>query len=204
MSFKAYFAAATLAAFLLGCDSALAQVAVGPSSLGPTFPAAVAPGMAVGPTGIPFGATEMTTPGISPAPSTGMGALDCSNAGGPTSQAVPPLFDGGGTAGTGASVCAGTAGAGSSMPALPTLRAGRAGIPLGSTELGNAGLSPLPPASTMFVSPIVPSFTTPLTTMDTAPATSAAPPCAVTGTFPDGSTTRQTRSAAGTTGVPAC
>jgi hypothetical protein len=204
MSFKAHFAAVTLAASLLGCGSVLAQVAVGPSSLGPTSPLAITPGMAVAPTGIPFGATEMTTPGTSPAPPAAMGTLDCSTAEGPTSQAVTPLFDGGGTTGTASSACAGTAGAGASMPALPMLRAGRAGIPLGSTELGNAGLSPLPSASTMFVSPIVPSVTTPLSTMDTAPATSATPPCAVTGTFPDGSTTRQTRSAAGTTGVPGC
>jgi hypothetical protein len=204
MSFKAHFAAVILAASLLGCGSVLAQVAVGPPSLGPTSPLAMTPGMAVGPAGIPFGTTEMTTPGISPAPPAAMGALDCSNAGGPTSQVVSPLFDGGGTAGTASSACAGTAGAGASMPALPTLRAGRVGIPLGSTELGNAGLSPLPPVSTMLVSPIVPSVTTPLPTMDTAPATSAAPPCAVTGTFPDGSTTRQTRSAAGATGVPGC
>ena len=34
---------------------------------------------------------------------------------------------------------------------------GGANIPLGSTELVSAGLSPLPPVSTIFVSPIVPS-----------------------------------------------
>src|ERR1700759_1545269 len=133
MSFKAHVAAVTLAASLLGCGSVQAQVAVGPSSLGATSPLAKAPGMAVAPTGIPFGATEMATPGPSPAPPAATGTLDCSTAGGPTSQAVSPLFDGGETAGTASGACAGTAGAGSSMPTLPTLRSGRAGIPLGST-----------------------------------------------------------------------
>ena len=130
---------AALAASLLGGTSASAQVGgQGTSPLGAS-PLTMGSGMPVAPTGIPFGATEMTAPGISPAPSAAMGTSDCSNAGGPTSQAAAPLFDGGGTAGTASSACAGTAGAGSSMPALPTLRAGRAGIPLGSTELGDAG-----------------------------------------------------------------
>lgn len=202
---KMHLVMLTLAASLLGGISASAQVGgVGTSPLGAASPLIMGSGVPVAPTGIPLGATEMTTPGIGPAPSAATGTLNCSNAGGPTSQAAAPLFDGGGTAGAASSACAGPANAGSSMPALPTLRAGRAGIPLGSTELGDAGLSLPPPASTMFVSPIVPSVTTPLSTMDTAPGAAVAPPCPVTGTFPDGSTTRQTRSSAGTTGVPGC
>jgi hypothetical protein len=200
---KMHLVMAALAVSLLGGSSASAQVGgVGTSPLGAASPLAMGPAVPVAPTGIPLGATEMTTPGTSPAPSSAMGAIGCSSAGGPTSQAAAPLFDGGGVAGAASSGCAGTGAGGSSMPALPTLRAGRAGIPLGSTELGNAGLSPAPPVSTMFVSPIVPSVTAP--TMDTAPGAAAVPPCPVTGTFPDGSTTRQTRSSAGTTGVPGC
>jgi hypothetical protein len=202
---KMHLVMAALAVSLLGGSSASAQVGgVGTSPLGAASPLAMGPGVPVAPTGIPLGATEMTTPGTSPAPSSTMGAIGCSSAGGPTSPAAAPLFDGGGMAGAASSGCAGTGAGGSSMPALPTLRAGRAGIPLGSTELGNAGLSPAPPVSTMFVSPLVPSVTTPLSTMDAAPGAAAAPPCPVTGTFPDGSTTRQTRSSAGTTGVPGC
>jgi hypothetical protein len=202
---KMHFVMVTLAASLLGCASALAQVGgVGTSPLGAASPLTMGSGVPVAPSGIPLGATEMTTPGISPAPPATMGTMSCSSAGGPTSQAVAPLFDGGGTAGAASNACAGTASTGSSMPTLSTLRAGRAGIPLGSTELGNAGLSPPPPASTMFVSPIVPSVTTPLSAMDAVPAATAAPPCSVSGTFPDGSTTRQTRSSAGTMGVPGC
>jgi hypothetical protein len=202
---KMHLVMAALAVSLLGSSSASAQVGgVGTSPLGAASPLAMGPGVLVAPTGIPLGSTEMTTPGTSPAPSSTMGAIGCSSAGGPTSPAAAPLFDGGGMAGAASSGCAGTGAGGSSMPALPTLRAGRAGIPLGSTELGNAGLSPAPPVSTMFVSPLVPSVTTPLSTMDAAPGAAAAPPCPVTGTFPDGSTTRQTRSSAGTMGVPGC
>ena len=200
---KKHLVMAALAVSLLGGSSASAQVGgVGTSPLGAASPLAMGPGVPVAPTGIPLGATEMTTPGTSPAPSAAMGALNCSNAGGPTSQAAAPLFDGGGMAGAASSGCSGTGAGGSSMPALSTLRAGRAGIPLGSTELGDAGLSPAPRVSTMFVSPIVPSVTAP--TMDAAPGAAAAPPCPVTGTFPDGSTTRQTRSSVGTMGVPGC
>jgi hypothetical protein len=201
---KMHLVMAALAVSLLGGSSASAQVGgVGTSPLGAASPLAMGPGVPVAPTGIPLGATEMTTPGTSPAPSSTMGAIGCSSAGGPTPQAAAPLFDGGGMAGAASSGCAGTGAGGSSMPALPTLRAGRAGIPLGSTELGDAGLSPAPPVSTMFVSPIVPSVTAP--TMDAAPGTAAAPPCPVTGTFPDGTTTRQSRSGSGaTTIVPGC
>jgi len=200
---KKHLVMAALAVSLLAGNSASAQVGgTGTSPLGAASPLAMGPGVPVAPTGIPLGATEMTTPGTSPAPSSTMGAIGCSSAGGPTSQAAAPLFDGGGMAGAASSGCAGTGAGGASMPALPTLRAGRAGIPLGSTELGDAGLSPAPPVSSMFVSPIVPLVTAP--TMDVAPGIAAAPPCPVTGTFPDGSTTRQTRSSAGTMGVPGC
>ena len=100
----------------------------------------------------------MTTPGISQAPLAAMGAMGCSSAAGPTSQAAVPLFDGGGTAGAASSACAGTAAAGSSMPPLSTLRAGRAEIRWGLPSLAMRDLVLRPPASTMFVSPLVPSI----------------------------------------------
>jgi hypothetical protein len=203
MLFKAHLVTATLAASLLGCGSVLAQVAVGGSSLGATSPLAIGPGLPVAPTGIPFGATEMTTPGISPAPSSAMGVIGCSGVGGPTSQTVAPLFDGGGTAGAASSGCAGTGSVGSSTPAESTLRVGRTAIPLGSTELGNAGLSP-PPVSTMFVSPIAPSIASPLSMMGAPPPTAAAPPCPITGAFPDSVTVRGARSSAEAAGASGC
>src|SRR5229473_229187 len=180
---KTQFVITTLAAALLGCGSTLAQVGgMGTSALSATSPLAIGSGSPVAPTGIPLGATEMTAPGTSPAPPT---TMSCSTTGGPTSQTATPLFDGGGMTGAATSVCAGTGGTGtagagtastgSSMPTLSTLQAGRTGIPLGSTEMGS------PPSMT------------------------ATPPCPVTGTFPDGSTTRQARSGSGgMTIVPGC
>jgi hypothetical protein len=93
----------------------------------------------------------------------------------------------------------------SSMPRLSTLQTGRANIPLGSTELASPGLSPLPPVTTTFVSPIIPSTTTPLSTTGGLTSMPTAPPCPVTGTFPDGTTTRQSRLSGGTTSsAPGC
>jgi hypothetical protein len=197
-----HFVMATLAVSLLGGSSALAQVGgLGTSALGAASPLSMGPGMPVAPTGIPLGATEMTTPGTSPTPSADLG---CSSAGGPTSQTATPLFDGGGMAGAASSPCAGTGSASSSMPAQSTLGTGRAGIPLGSTEIGNLGLSPPPPVSTMFVSPVVPPVSSPLTTMGAPPSTAAAPPCPVTGAFSDSVTVRGARSSAATAGASGC
>jgi hypothetical protein len=203
---KMQFVMATLAATLLGCGSTLAQVGgMGTSPLGATSPLAMGSGSPVAPTGIPLGATELTAPGTSPAPLTTMGMLGCFGATASTSQTATPLFDGGGMAGS--SACSGTgsagtggagaAGVGSSMPTLSTSQPGRAGIPLGSTEIGSAGLSPPPPVSMMFVSPIVPSTIAPLATTGSPPSMTAAPPCPVTGTFPGDPTTIQVRSGTG-------
>ena len=89
---------ATATAALLGCGSVLAQVGAmgitpGPP-LGMTSPLGIGPGAPVAPTGIPLGATEMGSLGVSPTtsgasplgPSTGAIAL-CSGAGGSLPQA---------------------------------------------------------------------------------------------------------------------
>ena len=197
-----YVVMVTVAASLLGGSAALAQVgSMGTSPLGATSPLATGSGAPVGPVGIPLGATEMATPGISPAlPSTGV----CST-GAPTSQtATTTQFDGGGMAGATSSGCAGAASAAPSTPAPSMSQVGRAGIPMGSTEMGDPGTSPAPPVTTPFVSPIAPSTVAPLSTMG-SPSMTATPPCPVTGTFPDGSTTRQVRSGGSMgTGVPGC
>lgn len=212
---KMLFATAALAAALLSCGSTLAQVgAMGTPPLAATSPLAIGTSLPVGSTGVPLGATELAAPGTSPAPLGTMGMTGCSSPGGSTSQTATALFDGGGMAGA-SSNCAGAGGTttggagadstGSSMPHLSTLQAGRANIPLGSTELASPGLSPLPPVSTTFISPIVPSTTAPLSTMEASPPMTAAPPCPVTGTFADGATTRQSRLLSATTnGVPGC
>jgi hypothetical protein len=91
------------------------------------------------PAGIPLGSTELATPGIAPAiPSQGMGTCAApGNAGAPGA-----LFDGGGLSSGSSLSCAD-----SRIPAsaLPSPSAERAGIPLGATELGGAGLSPAVP-----------------------------------------------------------
>src|ERR1700730_3226005 len=61
--------ATTTVSVLLGCSTALAQVSVGtgaPVPLGVTSPLGIGPGASVSATGIPLGATEMATPGVSP------------------------------------------------------------------------------------------------------------------------------------------
>jgi hypothetical protein len=212
---KMLFTTATLTAALVSCGSTLAQVgAIGTQPLAPTTPLAIGTSGPVGSTGIPLGATELAAPGMSPAPPATIGTMGCSSPSGSTSQTATAQFDGGGMAVT-SSTCGGTGGAttggaaadstGSSMPHLSTLQAGPANIPLGSTELASPGLSPLPPVSTTFVSPIIPSMTAPLSTLGVSPSTTLAPPCPVIGSFPDGATTRQSRTSSATNSAgPGC
>jgi hypothetical protein len=90
--------------------------------------------------GIPLGSTEVATPGIAPIiPSQNIGAGDCADLGNARSSST--LFDGGGLSGSGSPSCAGGGNAAASAPSSSS--GGRAGIPLGATELGNAGISPL-------------------------------------------------------------
>jgi hypothetical protein len=118
----------------------------------------------VGPTGLPLGATELATPGLSPAPPStlGSGLTICSAVVSAGSGSATGLFDGvgvspgmspatGETNSTSASACNQASGAGSagtlqSTTASPgtTAPLGIGTIPIGSTELGNAGLSPTP------------------------------------------------------------
>ena len=200
-----------MAATLLGCGAALAQVGgIGTSPLGMTSPLGIGPAAPVAPTGIPLGATELASPGVSPmtsgtsplVPSFGS-ASSCS--GGSSAQAsfgttMPnagtsgmvgtssssTVFDGGGIAGTASGTCAGL---GSSPVGAPAASASsptgmgqpssvaRGGIPLGSTELGVGGLSPMPeiltPNPTAPVSTL--SGTVPCPTTGMSPITGASP-----------------------------
>jgi len=118
------------------------------------------------------------------------------------------LFDGGSMAGTTGCAQAGNTDAATSMPAPSTLRAGRVGIPLGSTEIAGPGLSPMPPLTPPFVSPVIPlTLSSPATTTTMgAPPAPLTPPCPVIGTFTGGSTRRQAVSNAGsgTAAAPGC
>ena len=80
-----------LTALLVGCGSAFAQISPG-SPLGMTSPLGIGPGSAVAPTGIPLGATELASPGVSPTTSgaspLGLAAsTPCSGIGGSIPQA---------------------------------------------------------------------------------------------------------------------
>jgi hypothetical protein len=162
--------AASLAT-LFGCNPVFAQVAgIGSPmpGMGVTSPFGMSSAVgSVGPTGVPLGATELATPGLSPAPPStlGSGFTVCSTVVvAPTNAATEP-YDGGGlgtatgmsptamgtTSAASASTCnqvtsSSTPGTLSSSSTLPSTSAllGIGTIPMGSTELGNAGVSPTP------------------------------------------------------------
>ena len=84
-----------LGAVLVGCGPAAAQVGgIGASPLGMTSPLGIGPASPVAPTGIPLGATELASPGVSPmtsgtsplVPGIG-GSLSCSTMAGSNPQA---------------------------------------------------------------------------------------------------------------------
>ena len=127
-----------------------------------TSPLVLGTGPTVPPSGIPLGSTEIATPGISPAaPFAGAGSILGNTAcSGFTnlSQSSGAPFDGGGILGGASVSCAPTKGLDVQGPVTLRPSIGRAGIPLGSTELGGAGLSavtpvPAPPGSPVVSSP---------------------------------------------------
>src|ERR1700730_15377071 len=129
-------------------------------------------------------ATTMTTPSVC---SSTMGAMQTAASGmGNSTSGIPgslpgessatgtisgtsaptPLFDGTGIAGTASGTCASATTASSSPTASassPTIGSratvGRVGIPVGSTELGTGGLSPLPDTTLQSQSTVVPTGT---------------------------------------------
>ena len=165
------FAVAT-AAVLFCSSSAYAQTRMNVSplpALGVTSPLGI-PNAPVGQTGIPMGATELATPGVSPitsgaAPMIGTTCVGASSAPAPTAMGssitVAPnamgsstgggsagmgsaLFDGGGMIAAAPGTCSASATAFPPMASSmgPGSSVGMVGIPLGSTELGGGGLSP--------------------------------------------------------------
>ena len=162
--------AASLAT-LLGCNPVFAQVAgIGSPmpGMGVTSPFGMnSAAGSVGPTGVPLGATELATPGLSPAPPStlGSGFTVCSAVVGAPSTTATGIYDGGGlgtatsmsptamgtTSAASASTCnqasgssnPGTLSPGSTPPSSSALL-GIGTIPMGSTELNGAGVSPTP------------------------------------------------------------
>jgi hypothetical protein len=184
---------ATVVATLLSCNCAYSPAfaqAGGVSSTMPgiavTSPLGMTPGALVPPTGIPLGATELASPGLSPviAGMAGYGTT-CSAAGNPTSgTSNASTYDGGGMAlpGSGAICGASPSGSASSTAAMSSTASSnvaRPGIPLGSVEIGNAGVSPLvivptPNASPSTFGTVSPSLST-TSTLGAPPATAGAP-----------------------------
>src|SRR5216683_4114821 len=235
---------------LFVCNGAMAQVsgmAAPTPTMGATSPLGLGMGSSVSPTGIPMGATEIASPGVSPMPTSVTGAIampgsgtTCSTAGTSPSgmYGSTATYDGGGTAAGAAmpataatsgatamsatstssgisatsgmpttsgmpetSGMSGMCGSGSSSIASsstptstsPTTPGGaaRTGIPLGSMEISNLGVSSAPAVPTTGVLPIVgavgPSPLAPtMTTVSptTSPTTTSSnPACATTGTI---------------------
>jgi hypothetical protein len=179
---------AALTFVFVASNPASAQIGgIGPSPLGSplgmTSPLGIGPAPAVPRTGIPMGATELSSPGVSPMTSgtSPLGAAPgnittCSSIGGSFSGTTgtsgsSTTFDGGGM-GNASGTCAGLASGPSAGPASsassPTgmglgSPVGRLGIPLGSTELGVGGLSPPPDVSSTPSAPLS-TFGTPCPT----------------------------------------
>jgi hypothetical protein len=156
---------AAMSAALFGCTPVFAQVG-GMGSPTPGISATSPLGMALSspvvPTGIPMGATELASPGVSLAPTGTIGitgnSTTCPVIGSPSSgiSGSSTIYDGGGMGlGTGTSLpgsiptpgsCGISSSGGASLSAATpfALPGGiaRTGIPLGSVEIGNAGVSP--------------------------------------------------------------
>jgi hypothetical protein len=184
------------AMIFLGCSPAFAQVGMTTSptpGLEATSPLGMSPGAPVAQTGIPLGATELASPGLSAAATgpagmiggTGMAGYGTScpaTAGASSGISNTSTYDGGGmgtAAGMSLPGSAAVCGAGvssnpSSMAATPSLSpsgVSRSGIPLGSVEIGSAGVSPF-----LVVPPPSPSpFATTMGSLGPTPLTSATP-----------------------------
>jgi hypothetical protein len=159
--------AATLAA-LFGCSPAFAQVGgMGTPGIAATSPLGMVPGASVPLTGIPLGATELASPGLSPLTDGTIGLAGAGTTCSATGSASGGMYssstyDGGGMGmGTSLPGSAAICGTGSSsgasltaaMPATSSSGVVRPGIPLGSVEIGNAGVSPLVVVPTPSASP---------------------------------------------------
>jgi hypothetical protein len=207
----------TLIITLAIASPAVAQVAPSPigtpSPLGVTTPLGMGPGAPVAPVGIPLGATQLSSPGASPAvagivPQNAISGntAACGATISTTGMSTPtPLFDA--SAGTVSGTCATSSVSASSNPAAsgssPTgmgsvAAVGRVGIPLGSAELDPGGLS-LPPPATSLTSALPVATAVPATPLMISPLGATTSSSATT--MSPSSTTSQTTSST-CVGVP--
>jgi hypothetical protein len=131
--------------------SAQVRGATGPTPLGFASPLGIGPAAPATPPGIPLGATELASPGISPT-TAAPGSAGCSGPGNLTSgTSSTALFDGGVTAATSSADCGPTppsfaqpTASASSPTGMVLVPFRTMQVPLGATELGSAGVSPPP------------------------------------------------------------
>lgn len=165
------------------CYSASAQAMTPglqqPSGIDTASPLSLGSGPRVPQAEIPLGSTEIATPGISPAVPLPFAGSASGNAGCSSftnsSQSSGAPFDGGGISGGASVSCAPTGGLDVSGPVRLRSSVGRAGIPLGSTELGGGGLSAVAPVPGP---PGFPRVSPPIT--DAPPCQAASVPSPVT------------------------
>jgi len=184
-----------------------------PSPLGIATPLGMGPGSPVAPTGVPMGATQLSSPGVSPAlagivPQNAISGntAACSGTISTTGMSSPTaLFDA--SAGTVSGTCATTSASASSNPAASgsspngmgsVAAVGRVGIPMGSAELDPGGLS-LPPPATSLTSTLPVATAVPVTPLMISPLGATTSSSAMTMT--PSSTTSQTTSSS-CAGVP--
>jgi hypothetical protein len=198
---------ASVVTMAFGGGPVAAQIDDTVSGIGTTSPPGMTGATTVPPTGNAMGATELPSPGLSPLPAGSPGAI-----GGAACPVQPTsssgmsgsgtTFDGGGmalgmplpgsTANCGTSPTTGTA----SPSAMSTPSPGGAspvGIPLGSVETGDAGLSPMPVSPVPNPMPLavgsapyssmVPTSSAPMVSAPNpfTPAVGVGGPCAATG-----------------------
>ncbi len=141
-------------AIVLSGGLVLAQSPVGTPGMGATSPLGALGSPAAGsPTGIPLGATELDPGGLSPAIGSAVNSAGCV-ASGSSASSTSSTFDGGGsttpenastcTATTSGAIAAGGTASPLSSPGVNGTSALNGGvIPLGATEIGSAGVSPM-------------------------------------------------------------
>jgi hypothetical protein len=171
--------------WLSTCAVGVAQVSLTPG-MGATSPlGSGSSGFNTQPNGIPLGATELNPGGLSPSPCAGMTASGSGVAG------TLPTFDGGSLTSNSSACTSSTAGSSAGIGGPPQFgsttgepAAGNSTIPLGSTELGTAGESPVttnpapsipnpsasPPNVAVVPAPSLPGLSSP-------PPSSATTPC---------------------------
>jgi hypothetical protein len=141
-------------------------------------PLGSATGSVVRPAGVPLGSTELATPGTSPMLPQSGATINFGNENCFVASRPGAVFDGGGLPGSSSAGCGARGATSIVRPATSTSPSvGLSGIPLGSTELGSAGLSPalslpLPMPSPIGASPpagATPCLTDGTTTTTTAP-----------------------------------